>query len=146
MEHTPAQFLGPNGQAPALVVVQTQPIVSELLAQHAVFFLQVIDHVALVLVQAAGKWDQKESKRVQWDTHRDSVTSRSGVGHGHIWAKQISKTLVFWVASNIWTLRGHPTTFKFVVAIVGPISFLANDQKSRRRNRNYYFESWRADW
>jgi hypothetical protein len=29
--------------------------------------------------------------------------------------------------------------------IVGPISFLANDQKSSRCNRNYYFESWRTD-
>jgi len=42
---------------------QAQPLVSELLAQYAVFFLQVVDHVALMLVQAAGERNQQQPKR-----------------------------------------------------------------------------------
>jgi hypothetical protein len=53
LKHPAAQFLGLDGQTPALITIQAQPLVSELLAQHAVLFLEVIDHVALMLVQPA---------------------------------------------------------------------------------------------
>jgi hypothetical protein len=41
MKHAPAQFLGPDGQSPALIVIQAQPSASELLAKHAILFLEV---------------------------------------------------------------------------------------------------------
>ena len=47
MNYAPTQFLGLGSQAPALVVIQAQPLVSELLAQRAVFFRQVFDYIGL---------------------------------------------------------------------------------------------------
>ena len=79
MKHVPAQFLGLDRQAPTLIVVQTQPHASELFPQHAVFLLQVIDHVALVLVQAAGHGNQQQSKGIQGQAYWASVARRSGL-------------------------------------------------------------------
>src|SRR5215472_5666343 len=50
IKHAPAQFLGPDCQAPALVIVKTEPLASELFAQHAVLLLQIVDHLLLALV------------------------------------------------------------------------------------------------
>ena len=36
LKRAPAQLLGPDGQAPTLVVIKTQPLTSELFAQNAV--------------------------------------------------------------------------------------------------------------
>jgi hypothetical protein len=46
MKPAPVQFLGLYGEAPVPVSIQAPPLVAELLAQHAVLFLQVVDHVA----------------------------------------------------------------------------------------------------
>jgi len=51
MKHTPTQFLGPDRQASALVIVKTEPLASQLLAQHAVLLLKIIDDVLLLLGQ-----------------------------------------------------------------------------------------------
>src|SRR5215472_5097177 len=50
IKHAPAQFLGPDCQASALVIVKTEPLASELFAQHAVLLLQIVDHLLLALV------------------------------------------------------------------------------------------------
>ena len=50
MKHTPAQFLGPDRQASALIVVKTQPLASELFTQNAVLFLKIVDDILLPLV------------------------------------------------------------------------------------------------
>jgi len=50
MKHTPTQFLGPDRQASALVIVKTEPLASELLAQHAILFLKIVDDILLPLV------------------------------------------------------------------------------------------------
>src|SRR5215467_10087051 len=50
IKHAPAQFLGPDCQAPALVIAKTEPLASELFAQHAVLLLQIVDHILLALV------------------------------------------------------------------------------------------------
>ena len=49
-KHTPAKFLGPDGQAQALIVVKAQPLASELFVQHAVLLLKIVDHILLALV------------------------------------------------------------------------------------------------
>src|SRR5205814_4339426 len=76
MEHAPTQFLGPNSITPALVLVQAQPLFSELPVQQVVLCLQVFDHAAPVLVQGTGERNQQEPKPDQWGTHRDRVTSQ----------------------------------------------------------------------
>src|SRR6516225_8158985 len=50
IKHTPAQFLGPDGQASPLVVAKPHSLTSELLPQHAILFLKVVDDVLLLLV------------------------------------------------------------------------------------------------
>src|SRR5215472_10135950 len=55
IKHTPAQFLGPDGQAAALVVAKPQSLTSELLAEHAILFLKVVDDILLSLVHPASQ-------------------------------------------------------------------------------------------
>jgi hypothetical protein len=50
LQPTPAQFLGSDRQAQALVVAKTQPLAPELLAQHAILFLKIVDDILLALV------------------------------------------------------------------------------------------------
>src|SRR6516164_8649431 len=50
MKHTPAQFLSPDRQGSALIVIEMQPLASELFAQHAVLLLKIVDHILLSLV------------------------------------------------------------------------------------------------
>jgi hypothetical protein len=50
MTHTPAQFLGPDRQASALIVIEMHPLGPELLAQDAVLFLKIVEGILLPLV------------------------------------------------------------------------------------------------
>jgi hypothetical protein len=50
MKHAPAQFLGPDRQASALIIVKTEPLASMLLAQDPVLFLKIVDDILLALV------------------------------------------------------------------------------------------------
>src|SRR5215471_4161080 len=50
MQHAPAQLLGPHGQAPALIVVEAQPLASELFAENVVLLLEIVDDILLLLV------------------------------------------------------------------------------------------------
>ena len=59
MKQTPAQFLGSDRQASALIVVETQLFASELFAQHPVLFVKILDGVVLLLVQEARKGNQQ---------------------------------------------------------------------------------------
>jgi hypothetical protein len=52
-----------------MVIIQPQALAVEFLARHMIFFLEGVDHVGLVLVQAARERDHKEPKRAQ-DTLR----------------------------------------------------------------------------
>ena len=58
-----ARYDEASRSAPTLVVIKASSLATELLAQYAVFFLQVVDHVALMLVQAAGERNQQQPKR-----------------------------------------------------------------------------------
>jgi hypothetical protein len=50
LEHSPPQRLHLAGQANALIVGEAQPARAELLAEHAVLGLEILDHLALLLV------------------------------------------------------------------------------------------------
>src|SRR5262249_52369063 len=50
MKQTPAQFLSPHRQASVLIVIEMQPLASQLLAQHAVLLLKIIEGLLLPLV------------------------------------------------------------------------------------------------
>jgi PRTRC genetic system ThiF family protein len=76
MEQAPAQFLGPDCQTSALVIVKAKSLTSELLAQHAVLFLKTVDHILLTLVQPASDGDQEQPKRINCQAHRAIVAPR----------------------------------------------------------------------
>src|SRR6516162_4160171 len=79
MKHTPAQFLGPDRQASALIVIEMQPLASQLLSQHAVLFLQKVDHILLSLVHPASEGNQNQPKRIMGQSHRDIVAPQSAL-------------------------------------------------------------------
>jgi hypothetical protein len=62
-----------------LVIIQAQTLVSELLAQYAVLFLEVIDYVALVLVQPPGERNQQQAKGIECQTYGGGVASCCGL-------------------------------------------------------------------
>src|SRR6516164_9384033 len=104
MKHAPAQFLGPDRQASALIVIEMQPLASELFAQHAVFLLQIIDHILLALVQPASEGNQSEPKRIKGQSHGDIVAPQSsllGAPNRAVYVILLSE------GSNFWTLRGQ---------------------------------------
>jgi hypothetical protein len=64
MKYAPAELPGLDGQSTALVIIQARPLSSELLPQHTVLFLEVVDDILLRLAQAAGERDQQQPKRI----------------------------------------------------------------------------------
>jgi len=65
MKYAPTQFLGSDRSAPTLVVIEPQPLASHLLAEHAVLFLKMLDHVVLTLVQPACEGNEEQPKRIR---------------------------------------------------------------------------------
>ena len=59
-ERPPAERLGFRGQADALIVGESHPPGTELLTQHAVLSLEIVDHVALLLMDPAGQGGEEE--------------------------------------------------------------------------------------
>jgi hypothetical protein len=74
-----AKHLGLGRQATALVVVQTETLVAELLSQHPVLFTQIIDGVPLLLTQPAGDGNQQQSKRAEGPAHSDRIAANTAV-------------------------------------------------------------------
>src|SRR6516164_5738783 len=58
--HPPPQVLCLGGQANALIVGEGQPARSELLAEHAILRLEIIDHLVLLLVDPARQGNNEE--------------------------------------------------------------------------------------
>jgi hypothetical protein len=54
VEHPPRQSLRFGGQPNALIVGEAQPPRAELLSEHVVLFLEIVDHVALLRMDPAG--------------------------------------------------------------------------------------------
>jgi hypothetical protein len=55
----PPERLRLSRQAPALIVVQAEAFGSQLLAQHLVFFAEIVDGVALLLAQPSRNRNQQ---------------------------------------------------------------------------------------
>jgi hypothetical protein len=93
LEHSPPQVLRLSGQANALIVGEAQPARSELLAEHAVLSLEIIDHLALLLVDPARQSNNEEAERMRQRRHdaqgsrsddepvHDRITGHYGSGH-----------------------------------------------------------------
>ena len=60
LQHASTECVGFRGQSDPLVVGEPEPPRSELLTEDAILRLQIVDHVALLLVDPAGQCDQKE--------------------------------------------------------------------------------------
>ena len=56
-EDPPTQVFRLGGQANALIVGESQPTRPELLAEHPILRLEILDHLALLLVDPAGQGD-----------------------------------------------------------------------------------------
>ena len=72
-----AKHFGLGRQATALVVVQTETLVAELLSQHSVLFTEIIDGVALLLTQPSGDRNQQQSKRIEGLAHGVRIASKT---------------------------------------------------------------------
>ena len=60
-----------------LIVVQPETLSSELLPLYPVFFAEVIDRVALLLVQPAGDGNHEQSKRVEGPAHWHGIAAKT---------------------------------------------------------------------
>jgi len=79
-EHPPRQELSFGGQANALIVGEAQPARAELRAEHAILGLEIVDHVALLLVDPARQGHNEELERIREPSHELSVSEeRSGL-------------------------------------------------------------------
>jgi hypothetical protein len=63
-EHPSRQSLRLSGQPNALIVGEAKPPRSELLSEHAVLRLEIVDHVALLLMDPAGQRHKQEPQRI----------------------------------------------------------------------------------
>jgi hypothetical protein len=64
-----------GGQPTALIVAESKPLVTELLAKYAVLLTQVVNHLQLVLIHPTGDSHQEKSECVQEYRHRfDSLS------------------------------------------------------------------------
>jgi hypothetical protein len=55
VKHATPQLLGPNSQAPALVIIESQAFAPELFTKDAVLLLKVVVDILLLLVHPTGK-------------------------------------------------------------------------------------------
>jgi len=79
-EHPPRQELSFGGQANALIVGEAQPARAELRAEHAILGLEIVDHVALLLVDPARQGHNEELERIREPSQELSVSEeRSGL-------------------------------------------------------------------
>jgi len=85
----PTEVLRLGGQSNALVVGEPQPLPFELLSEHAILRPEIVDHIALVLVDPAGQGDKEKLEWMRERSHQRSVSEgRRGVvqvtgGHWH---------------------------------------------------------------
>jgi hypothetical protein len=63
-QHAPADLLGLGRQADPLIVGESHPPAAELIPEHSVLLTQIVDHVAMLLIDPAGQCDEEEPQRV----------------------------------------------------------------------------------
>ena len=56
-----AQLLGPNRQTAVLLVIESQPPITELLPQDPILFAEIVNDVLLLLVEPAGERNRDEA-------------------------------------------------------------------------------------
>src|SRR5262249_33373718 len=82
---------GLRGEPTTLIVGEAQASGSKLLAQDTVLFLQIVDDVALLLVDPTGKRDQDELQRMRQPRHGGQAT-RTGY-HRRLGPPDLTSTL-----------------------------------------------------
>jgi len=82
LEHAPPQVLRLSRQADALIVGEAQPTRAELPAEDAVLGLEIVDDLALLLVDPACERENEESERVR-QRRREAQGSRSAEERPH---------------------------------------------------------------
>ena len=82
-ERLSSEELGLRGQTAALDVGEPQPARTELLAQDAVLFLEVVDDVTLLLVDLAGDGHDEELKCLGKQRHTGASVAETYGGHEH---------------------------------------------------------------
>src|SRR6516165_7260225 len=82
LEHAPPQVLRLSRQADALIVGEAQPTRAELPAEDAVLGLEIVDDLALLLVDPACERENEESERVRQRRH-EAQGSRSAEERPH---------------------------------------------------------------
>ena len=96
-----------GGQANALIVGEAQPARAELLAEHPILGLEIVDHVALLLVDPAGQGDEEKPQRVRSRNHRAQAIKEAPRRHSGGRATDSQRGWGDPVArSNFWTIRG----------------------------------------
>ncbi len=106
VQHSAAQLLGLDRQAPALVVAKAQPSIAELLPRCSVLFLEVVDDI-LLLVRPAREKKQHQLKGIECQTNHTLVSSRPSARRtSHLRAQPHLQPVLFSKRSNIWLLRG----------------------------------------
>ena len=80
LEHAPPQMLRFGGQADALIVGEAQPTRAELLAEHAVLGLEIVDDLALLLVDPACERDNEEPEWVRQRKHEAQLADQQKNG------------------------------------------------------------------
>ena len=63
-----------GGQANALIVRESEPSRADLLVEHAILGPEIVDHVALVLVDPARQRNNEELERIRERGHELSVS------------------------------------------------------------------------
>src|SRR5262249_14054015 len=76
-QHPSAERPGLCGEPTTLIVGEAQASGSKLLAEDAVLFLQIVDDIALLLVDPTGERDQDELQRMRQPRHDGQATRRS---------------------------------------------------------------------
>ena len=70
LEHAAPQALRLGGQPNALVVGEPETARTELLSKDAILGLEIVDDLALLLVDPAGQGDEEKPQRVRNRNHR----------------------------------------------------------------------------
>src|SRR5947209_13199462 len=72
-----SQTLGSDRQPTTLVVIEPQPAIHELLAQHPVLLTQILNDLLLVLIHPSRNSEQQELERIKDSGHLVSSGSRT---------------------------------------------------------------------
>src|SRR5262249_45427821 len=102
-----AERPGLRGEPTTLIVREAQASRSKLLAQDAVLFLQIVDDVALLLVDPTGERDQDELQRMRQPRHGGQATRRwasSANGSAGRESKRSSGKRAFSRRLRFWTV------------------------------------------